>query len=146
MSTDTLHVARHRWARLTSRKAGLVADMIRGKPVNQALEILEFAPQRAAAFYLKLLRSAVANASQDETVDVNSLYVKDARADGGPLLNDRMRWRPGPQGRALPFRRRTAHLTIGLAEREAEAIGPAEREAGSKGRRRKTASKAAQEA
>jgi large subunit ribosomal protein L22 len=136
MSSDAQYSARHRWARLTSRKAGLVADMIRGKPVNQALEILEFAPQRAAAFYLKLLRSAVANASQDENVDVNSLYVKDARADGGPLLNDRMRWRPGPQGRALPFRRRTAHLTIGLAQSEVEAAG----------RRRKPAAKAAQEA
>jgi large subunit ribosomal protein L22 len=146
MSSDARFFARHRWARLTSRKAGLVADLIRGKTVNQALEILEFAPQRAAAYYLKLLRSAVANASQDEAVDVNGLYVKDARADGGPLLNDRMRWRPGPQGRALPFRRRTAHLTIGLAEREAEAIGLAEREAGSARRRRKPAAKAAQEA
>ena len=111
----------HRWARITSRKARLIADQIRGRSANEALEILSFAPQRAAAFYLRVLKSAIANASQDEGVNVNRLYVCDARADDGPLLQGRMRWRPGPQGRAMPFRKRTSHLTVVVRELEADA-------------------------
>ena len=118
MSTTQQYIARHRYARITARKARLVADLIRGKSVNRALELLEFAPQRAASFYSKLVRSAMANASQTESVDVNRLLVSDCRADDGPLLNNRMRYRPGPQGRAMPFRKRTSHLTVGVAEPE----------------------------
>lgn len=106
----------HRYARITARKARLIADAIRGKTANQAIEYLQFAPQRAAAFYLKVVKSAVANASQDETVNVNRLYLAECRADDGPLLNNRMRWRPGPQGRAMPFRKRTSHLTVAVRE------------------------------
>jgi large subunit ribosomal protein L22 len=110
-------LARHRFARITARKARLAADMIRGQEVNRALEILQFSPRRASVFYLKVLKSAVANASQDADVDVNKLVVTDARADDGPLLQHRLRWRPGPQGRAMPVRKRTAHLTVVVAER-----------------------------
>src|SRR5262245_21280723 len=110
-------VARHRFARITARKARLTADMIRGCNVNDAMELLQFSPRRASVFYLKVLKSAVANASQDENVDVNSLYVSDCRADDGPLLQHRLRWRPGPQGRAMPVRKRTSHLTVAVAER-----------------------------
>jgi len=116
MPESNQYTARHRFARLTARKARLIADMIRGQSVNQALETLAFAPQRAAAFYLKVLKSAVANATQDENVDVNRLFVSDSRADDGPLLNNRRRFRPGPQGRAMPFAKRTSHLTIRVAE------------------------------
>ena len=122
-ATDTSRpafTARHRYARLTARKARLVADLIRGASVNHALEELEFSPRRAAAFYLKVLRSAIANASQDASVDVNRLVVADCRADDGPLLNNRMRWRPGPQGRAMPFRKRTSHLTVVVRESTSE--------------------------
>ena len=117
--------ARHRFARITARKARLAADLIRGEEVNRALEILQFSPRRAAVFYLKVLKSAVANASQDENVDVNRLVVTDARADDGPLLQHRLRWRPGPQGRAMPVRKRTSHLTVVVAER---AESPEEKE------------------
>ena len=109
--------ARHRFARITARKARLAADLIRGRAINEAIEVLQFSPRRASVFYLKVLKSAVANASQDENVDVNQLYVSDARADDGPLLQHRLRWRPGPQGRAMPVRKRTAHLTVVVAER-----------------------------
>ena len=109
--------AKHRFARITARKARLAADLIRGREVNDALEILQFSPRRAASFYLKVLKSAVANASQDENVDVNNLVVTDARADDGPLQQHRLRWRPGPQGRAMPVRKRTSHLTVVVAER-----------------------------
>lgn len=107
----------HRYARLTARKARLVADAIRGLPVNDALSMLEFAPQRAASFYKKVLQSAVANAAQNGDVNVNRLFISEIKADGGPLLNDRLRWRPGPQGRAMPIRKRTAHLTVVVKER-----------------------------
>jgi large subunit ribosomal protein L22 len=109
--------AKHRYARITARKARLAADLIRGREVNEAIEILQFSPRRASVFYLKVLKSAVANASQDENVDVNRLVVADARADDGPLLQKRLRWRPGPQGRAMPVRKRTSHLTVVVSER-----------------------------
>ena len=124
MSTTQQYTARHRYARITARKARLVADLIRGKSVNRALELLEFAPQRAATFYSKLVRSAMANAGQAERVDVNRLLVSECRADDGPLLNDRMRYRPGPQGRAMPFRKRTSHLTVGVAEPRESGAAP----------------------
>jgi large subunit ribosomal protein L22 len=109
-------VAKHRYARITQRKARLIADMIRGRGANEALEMLQFAPQRAAAFYLKVLRSAIANAGQNEDVNLNRLYVSDCRADDGPMLNNRLRFRPGPQGRAMPFAKKTSHLTVKVRE------------------------------
>ena len=110
-------VAKHRYARISSRKARLIADEIRGLSVNQAAELLQFSPNRASAFYLKVLRSAIANASQDENVNLNRLFVSDSRADDGPMLNNRLRWRPGPQGRAMPYAKKTSHLTVKVAER-----------------------------
>lgn len=116
-TTATQYTARLRFARSTARKARLVADMIRGMDVNIALDLLQFAPQRAAAMYLKLLKSAIANASQNEDVNVNRLYISECKADDGPMLNNRLRWRPGPQGRAMPYAKRQSHLTIKVAER-----------------------------
>ncbi|MFT7668614.1 MAG: large subunit ribosomal protein L22 [Planctomycetota bacterium] len=108
--------AKHRYARITQRKARLIADLIRGRSANEALEILEFSSKRAASFYLKVLRSAMANASQNEEVNLNRLYISDSRADDGPLLNNRMRFRPGPQGRAMPYAKKTSHLTVKVRE------------------------------
>lgn len=112
--------AKHRYARITARKARLIADEIRGRSANDALELLQFSPKRAAAFYLKVLRSALANASQDEDVNLNRLFVSDCRADDGPMLNNRLRWRPGPQGRAMPFAKKTSHLTVRVKEMPAD--------------------------
>ena len=112
--------ARHRFAGITARKALRIADMIRGRSVNEALELLQFAPQRGAAFYLKVVRSAVANASLDENVNINRLVISDCRADDGPLLSGRMRFRPGPQGRAMPFAKRLSHLTVKVRTTEDE--------------------------
>jgi len=111
--------AKHRFARITARKARLIADLIRGRGVNEALEVLQFQHKRAAEYYSKLVRSAMANAGHnDEGVNVNALVVKDCRADDGPMLQGRMRFRPGPQGRAMPFKKMTAHLTVVLSEVE----------------------------
>lgn len=122
MSSAREFQASHRFARITSRKAMYVADLIRGLDVNQALEILQFTPNRGASFYLKVVKSAVANAGLDEEVNVNRLYISECRADVGPLLNNRMRFRPGPQGRAMPFSKRLSHLTVKVKERAEEAV------------------------
>ncbi len=111
--------AQHRYARITARKARLIADLIRGRGVNEALEVLQFQHKRASGMYAQLVRSAMANAGHnDEGVNVNQLVVKDCRADDGPLLQGRTRFRPGPQGRAMPFRKVTSHLTVVLTEVE----------------------------
>ena len=114
--TEKLYTARHRHATLTARKGRLAVDMIRGLEVNKAMDILQFSPKRSAAFVLKVLKSATANAAQDENVNVNNLYVKECRSDTGSSRG-RKRWRPGPQGRAMPYTKRTSHLTVVVAER-----------------------------
>ena len=116
MSENKEFVAKHLYARITARKARRIADLIRGRSVNEALEMLEFAPQRGAGFYLKVLKSAVANASLDENINVNRLVISECKADDGPLLNNRLRFRPGPQGRALPFAKRLSHITLRVRE------------------------------
>lgn len=113
-------------ARMTARKARLVADLIRGLPVNRAVEVLEYTPKRAARFVEKVLKSAVANASQEQGVDVNRLQVLEARVDDGPLLGGRPRWRAGSRGRAMPYRKRTSHIHVTVGqERESVLRDPA---------------------
>jgi large subunit ribosomal protein L22 len=116
MSPVKEFTARHRFAHITARKARYVADLIRGRSVNEALEVLQFTPNRGATFYNKVLRSAIANASQDEDVNINRLIISQCKADDGPLLQGRMRFRPGPQGRAMPYAKRLSHLTVKVTE------------------------------
>jgi large subunit ribosomal protein L22 len=106
----------HRWARIAPRKARLVADLLRGLSVDDALAILDHQPQRAAVLLRKVVKSAMANASQDLEVDLKALVVEEARVDMGPLLGGRARWRPRSQGRAVPILKRTSHLIVGLKE------------------------------
>jgi large subunit ribosomal protein L22 len=110
----TEYRASHRFARTAPRKARLVADMIRGMPVNRALVVLDHSPQRAAVLVGKVVRSAVANAEQDTNVDPNHLRVSLARVDEGPLLGGAARWRAGSRGRAMPIKKRTSHIYIQL--------------------------------
>ena len=105
--------ASHRFARIAPRKARLVADMIRGLPVDQALIALDFSKKRAAWYYRAVLRSAIANAEEGEA-DVASLFVSDSRADEGPTIK---RFRPKDRGRAHPIMKRTSHLHLVLDER-----------------------------
>jgi large subunit ribosomal protein L22 len=118
--TNPTFTAKHRWARITQRKARFVADMIRGRGCNEVLDILEFSPLRGASFFKKVVASAMANAAQNEEVNVNRLFICDVRADDGPMLQNRLRWRPGPQGRAMPFAKKTSHLTVIVKERPLE--------------------------
>ena len=110
--------ALHRHARISSRKARPVADLIRGKFVNEALEELDFVHRRASPMIEKVIRSAMANAGQDLDVDVNRLYVSDLRVDEGPTLK---RWRPRAQGRVYPILKRSSHISVVLTEAPEEA-------------------------
>jgi large subunit ribosomal protein L22 len=110
--------ASHRYAHISAKKARLAANLIRGLEVNRAMEVLRVNQTRGAAFFNKVLASAIANASQNEAVDVNNLVISEARVDEGPLVHGRARFRPGAMGRAMPIRRRTSHLKLAVSERE----------------------------
>lgn len=101
----------HRYARISARKARLVIDMIRGAPVESALLKLDFCHRRAAPMIGKVVRSAIANASQKTGVEAEQLVVWRAYVDEGPTMK---RWRPRAMGRAFPRLRRTCHLTVEL--------------------------------
>jgi large subunit ribosomal protein L22 len=103
-------------ARISPYKARPVIDLVRGKNVQEALNILEFEPRRAAPMIRKVIRSAMANASNDLEVNLNRLVVVDARIEGGPLLSGRTRFRPRAMGRAFPIRKRTSHIRVTLAD------------------------------
>ena len=98
-----------RYVRITPMKARRVVDLVRGVPVDQALSILEFAPQAAAETVHKVLRSAVANAETTEGLDTHDLVVSVAHVDVGPTMK---RWRPRAQGRATRINKRTSHITL----------------------------------
>lgn len=105
----------HRHARLSPRKARLVIDLIRGRGCSEALSILRFNRMRPAVDISRTLRSAMANADEQEA-DMGRLYIKEARVDAGPTMT---RWQPKDRGRAHPVLRRTSHLHIVIAERAA---------------------------
>jgi large subunit ribosomal protein L22 len=102
------------FARLSPQKTRLVVDMIRGKGVQDALNILKFAPQKAAAVVSKLVNSAVANAEQKGVSDVDRLYIKAIVVDQGPTLK---RFLPRAQGRATKIRKPTSHISVVLEEK-----------------------------
>ena len=108
--------AAHRMARISPFKARPVIDMVRGRGVDEALQILEFEPRRAAPMIKKVIESARANASNDLDVNLKRLVVVEARVDGAGLLNGRKRWQPRAMGRAFPIRKRMSHITVSLAE------------------------------
>lgn len=103
-----------KFVRISPRKIRLVMDQVRGRQVGEALNMLSFAPQRGARILKKLVNSAIANAEQNTSVDVDSLYIMRVYADEGPTLK---RWRPRAQGRATSIRKRTSHLTVVLNEK-----------------------------
>ncbi len=107
--------------RTSAQKAGLVCELIRGKDVNRALATLQFTPKIVAKELAKVLRSAVANAQQKEGFggDVERLYVEACFANQGPSLK---RVRPAPMGRAFRVVKRSAHLTVRVAERPLKVV------------------------
>jgi large subunit ribosomal protein L22 len=105
-----------KYIRTSAQKAGLVLDLIRGRDVNTALATLRFAKKSVARDIEKVLRSAIANASQKEGFggDVERLFINACYANQGP---SQKRIRPAPMGRAFRVVKRTAHLTVQVAER-----------------------------
>jgi large subunit ribosomal protein L22 len=99
--------------RISPQKARLVADLIRGKDVETAINTLRFMPKKGARIIRKLVESALANAGQNEAIDVDTLYVKTIFVDGGPMLK---RIRPRAQGRATRILKRSSHITVVLEE------------------------------
>ncbi len=113
-----------KYIRTSAQKAGLVLDLIRGRDVNHALAALKFARKGVARDIEKVLRSAIANASQKEGFggEVERLFVTACYANQGP---SQKRIRPAPMGRAFRVVKRTAHLTVQVEERAVKATGPA---------------------
>lgn len=106
--------AKARHIHMSPRKVRLVVDVIRGKRVAQAKTQLQFMKKAAALPVLKLLNSALANATHNFKLDVQDLFVKSIVADEGPTIH---RWMPRAQGRATPIRKRTTHISLTLAPR-----------------------------
>jgi large subunit ribosomal protein L22 len=102
-------VARH--VRISPTKARRVINLVRGLPAQEALTVLQFAPQAASVPVYKVLASAIANAENNERLDPDSLLVSEAYVDEGPTLK---RFRPRAQGRAYRIRKRTCHITIAV--------------------------------
>jgi large subunit ribosomal protein L22 len=102
-----------KYVRTAPRKVRLVADIVRGKKVEEALHILAFTPKSGAKVVTKVIKSAVANAVQKKGIDVDTLFVKRIMVDGGPSLK---RIRPRPMGRANRILKRTSHITVVLEE------------------------------
>ncbi|TVP51937.1 MAG: 50S ribosomal protein L22 [Halomonadaceae bacterium] len=106
--------AKTRGARLSAQKARLVADRVRGKAVEEALNELTFSPKKAAVIIKKALESAIANAEHNEGLDVDELRVATIFVDEGPTLK---RIRPRAKGRADRILKRTCHITVTVADK-----------------------------
>ena len=106
-------IAKHNFARISPQKARLVADQIRGKSVDQALEILTFSNKKAAVLVKKVLESAIANAEHNEGADIDDLSVAKIFVDEGPIMKRIM---PRAKGRADRILKRSCHITVVVAD------------------------------
>ena len=108
--------AKAKYVRIAPRKARLVMDLIRGRDVDDALSLLRFSKQRVSGMIEKVIRSAVANANEQETANIrNTLYVAKAWVDPGPVIK---RFQPKDRGKAYPINKRTSHLVVTVDERK----------------------------
>ena len=107
--------AQAKMVRISSRKVKLVIDLVRGKTVGEAMNILAFTPKAASPVVSKLIKSAAANAEHNYNMDLEKLYVKEIFVGEGPTLK---RIRPRAQGRATQILKRTSHITAVVAEKE----------------------------
>ena len=100
-----------RYARISPRKVKIVIDLIRNKSVAEAIGIINNTPKAASEYLIKLLNSAIANATNNHNMDIEKLYVAEVYANPGPILKRIM---PRAQGRAFRILKRTSHITIVL--------------------------------
>ncbi len=109
-----MHVAaRLRYARISPQKCRLVADMVRGKPVGEALQTLQFTPKKAAGIVKKVLESAIANAEHNHGADIDELKVSAIMVDEAPTFK---RFRARARGRGARILKRNSHITVQVAD------------------------------
>ena len=108
------HVAKHRYARIAPRKARLLADMVRGRKVDDALTVLQFAKQRAAGMVAQVIKSAAANATEKDA-DARKLVVTKCWVDPGPMIK---RFQPKDRGKSYAIMKRTSHIVVEVDERD----------------------------
>lgn len=110
-------IAKHRHARSSAQKVRLVADLIRGKKVSQALDILTYTNKKAAVLVKKVLESAIANAEHNDGADIDDLKVTKIFVDEGPSMKSMKRIMPRAKGRADRILKRTSHITVVVSDR-----------------------------
>jgi large subunit ribosomal protein L22 len=108
-------LAKRRYAGISAQKCRLVADQVRGLPVDRALNLLAFSPKQAAVLVRKLLVSAIANAEHNEGADIDELKVSRIFVDEGP---SQKRWSPRARGRANRLLKRTSHITVAVSDQK----------------------------
>ena len=115
MSDMAVATAKATYIRIAPRKVQIVLDLIRNQPVEKAMAILKYTPKAACEPLMKLLKSAIANAENNNNMDVSRLYVAECSVSQGPTLK---RIRPRAQGRAFRIDKKTSHITLVLKEKE----------------------------
>jgi len=108
--------SKHRYARISPRKVRPLADLVRGKFVDEALDILRYQPQRGARMLEKVIKTALANAQDPDQnpgqiVEEHNLFITEVRVDGGPMFK---RVRPGPRGMSYLLKKRMSHIHVGI--------------------------------
>ncbi|HEX4130188.1 MAG TPA: 50S ribosomal protein L22 [Pirellulales bacterium] len=115
--------ATHKHARISARKVRLIADLIRGKHADEALDLLRYMPQRGARLIEKVLKSALGNAEEQRATNVTNLVVTEARVDEGPMFK---RVQPRSRGQAFLIKKRTSHIHVTLDSLYAQAAAETE--------------------
>ena len=108
-------IAKLRNAKISAQKMRLVADQVRGLPVEEAVDLLAFSDKKAATFVIKALNSAIANAEHNDSLDIDDLKISRIQVDEGRTMK---RWRARARGRAAKILKRSSHLTVGLDQME----------------------------
>src|SRR6059036_2995282 len=122
--------AKHNFARISPRKARLLMDLIRGRDVDDAMTLLRFSKQRASGMIEKVVRSAIANVTeQDVGARRNALFVAKAWVDPGPVIK---RFQPKDRGKAYPINKRTSHLVVTVDERGEGETAPMQKSVGAR--------------
>lgn len=111
-----------RFIRIGPRKVKIVADLIRRKKVDEALNILRFVPKAASPILSRLLKSAIAAAGKNSEVNPAALYIKELRADTGPQVRNAKRFIPRAMGRASKIRVNTSHITLIVSDEKADSV------------------------
>ncbi len=115
MSDMAVATAKATYIRIAPRKVQIVLDLIRNQPADKAMAILKYTPKAACEPLMKLLKSAIANAENNNNMDISRLYVAECSVSQGPTLK---RIRPRAQGRAFRINKKTSHITLVLKEME----------------------------